>query len=385
MKILMIHDIGTPEGGAEILLTRTIEALTKRGHEVFVLTSDAKEPTFAHETYHVADQTQLGKIRYYLYNRNASQALMKVLNKFHPDIVHLHTITKASPSILRVLRRRHMPTVMTLHDYGLLYPRMGTALAREQFCGLGDEACCAAHAGRGRYYFEWLRTGWHLRNRRAVRTFITPSYFVADVAERQGFTPLEVLPNPGIDAEAPARKAEEALIVYSGRLEPEKGIHELIASFELVRQKIPKAKLVIVGGGSLFEELSKRKMPGVTITGLLPYAKVEKYYQRATVLAVPSLWPEPFGLIGPEAMRFGLPIVASGTGGMGEWALEDQTAIIADPHDTRVFADALIRVLSDQKLQNKLSGNTLAKVKDFSLDIHVQNLEQIYERARRVS
>jgi glycosyltransferase involved in cell wall biosynthesis len=385
MKILMVHDIGMPEGGAEILLTREVEALSARGHEVFVLTSDAKEPTFAHATFRVADETQLGKVKYYLYNRDAARTLIKVLSEFKPDIVHLHTITKASPSILRVLRRRGMPTVMTLHDYGLLYPRMGTALAREAFCGLGDEACCARHAGAGRYYFERLRTGLHRRERRAVRTFIAPSYFVADVAEHQGFTPLEVLPNPGIDAEAPARKPEDALIVYSGRLEPEKGIRELIAGFELVRQELPKAKLVLVGGGSLFEELSRRKLPGVTLTGLIPYAKVERYYQRATLLTVPSLWPEPFGLIGPEAMRFGLPIVASGTGGMGEWALEDQTAVIADPRDARVFADALVRVLRDQKLQAKLSRNSLAKVKDFSLETHAANLENIYERARQAT
>jgi glycosyltransferase involved in cell wall biosynthesis len=383
MKILMIHDIGRPEGGAEILLTRTVEALTQHGHKVFVLTSDAKEPTFAHETFHAADQTQLGKIKCYLYNRDAARVLTKILGEFKPDVVHLHTITKASPSILRVLRKRHVPTVMTLHDYGLLYPRMGTVLAREQFCGLGDEACCARHAGLGRYYFERLRTSLHRQHRRAVRTFIAPSYFVADVAERQGFKPLEVLPNPGIDDEAPARKPEEALIVYSGRLEPEKGINELIASFELVRQKLPRAELVIVGGGSLFEELSQRDLPGVTLTGLIPYAKVEDYYRRATVLTVPSLWPEPFGLIGPEAMRFGLPIVASGTGGMRDWALEDQTALIADPRDTKAFAHAFTRVLSDQKLQAKLSQNALVKVKDFSLETHISNLEQIYERARQ--
>jgi glycosyltransferase involved in cell wall biosynthesis len=385
VKILMVHDIGMPEGGAEILLTREVEALSARGHEVLVLTSDAKEPTFAHAIFHVADETYLGKIKYYLYNPDAARTLAKVLTEFKPDIVHLHTITKASPSILRVLRRRHVPTVMTLHDYGLLYPRMGTVLAREAFCGLGDEACCAQHAGLGRYWFERLRTGLHFRARRAIRTFIAPSYFVADVAERQGLTPLEVLPNPGIDAEAPARKPDEALIVYPGRLEPEKGINELIASFELVRQKVPKAKLVLVGGGSLFEELSQRKLPGVTLTGLIPYAKVETYYQRATVLTVPSLWPEPFGLIGPEAMRFGLPIVASGTGGMTEWALEDQTAIIADPRNTQAFADALTQVLQDQKLQSKLSRNSLVKVKDFSLEIHVANLEKIYERARQAT
>ncbi len=383
MKILMVHDIGMPEGGAEILLMREVTALRERGHDVFVLTSDARETTFANETFHVADVTQLGKIRYYLYNHNAAKTLIQVLDTFSPDIVHLHTITKASPSILRVLSRRHMPTVMTLHDYGLLYPRMGTALAREQFCGLGDEACCAQHAGLGRYYFERLRTELHRRQRRAVRTFIAPSYFVADVAERQGFRPLEVLPNPGIDAEAPSRDPAEALIVYSGRLEPEKGIRELVASFELVRQKLPHAELVLVGGGSMFEELSARKLPGVTLTGLIPYAKVESYYRRATVLTVPSLWPEPFGLIGPEAMRFGLPIVASGTGGMAEWALEDQTAIIADPRDRDALAAALLRVLQDHKLQQKLAKNSRAKVKDFALSKHVRDLEQIYERARQ--
>ncbi len=382
MRVLMVHDIGVVDGGAEVLLTRTTEALTRRGHDLFVLSSDSPEPTFAQASFHAADQTQIGKLKYYLHNPGAAKALAKVLDEFQPDVVHLHTITKASPSILRLLKKRHIPTVMTLHDYGLLYPRMHKALPREQFCGFGDEACCVAHAGVGRYYFELLRTGLHMQQRDAVRTFIAPSYFVADIAERVGFKPLEVLPNPGLDGKAPAHKPDEALIVYSGRLEPEKGIHELISSFELVRQKVPKAELVIVGGGSLLSELKSLKMPGLTVTGFIPYLEVEKYYQRATVLAVPSLWPEPFGLIGPEAMRFGVPVVASGTGGMGEWALADQTALIADPRDAKAFAHALIRVITDKKLQAKLSKNALDKVKDFSLDIHVQKLEDIYERAR---
>ena len=339
MKILMVHDIGFVDGGAETLLLRTARALKNRGHEIFILTSDAGQPTFADATFRANDTTQLGKLKTYLHNRSAARVLTKVLDEFQPDVVHLHTVTKASPSILRVLTKRHIPAVMTLHDYGLLYPRMHKVLPRQQFCGLGDEACCARHAGFGRYYFELLRTGLHIRAARVVRTFVAPSHFVATIAVSQGLEPVKTLLNPAPDGDVvPARSPDPTTILYSGRIEPEKGVPELIRSFALVRQKIPKAKLVLVGGGSLLNELKSARAAGVTFMGQLPFAELERQYQRAAVLAVPSLWPEPFGLIGPEAMRYGLPIVASGRGGMREWALEGQTALIANPQDTQAFA-----------------------------------------------
>lgn len=386
MRVLMVHDIGRADGGAEVLLTRTIEALRSRGHDVLVLTSDSPVPEsgFADATFHAADNTQFGKFCHYLHNFDAVRTLGRMLDEFKPDVVHLHTVTKASPGVLRLLGRRHVPAVMTLHDYGLLYPRMHKALPRDVFCGLGDEACCAEHAGAGRYYFELIRTGLHLRYRHAIRTFIAPSHFVAGVAKAQGLEPVEVLPNPGPDAIPAPSKPDAARIVYSGRLEPEKGVLELLQSFELVRQKVPEAELVVAGGGSLLKELHRRKLPGVTVTGHIPAADVEKYYQHATVLAVPSLWPEPFGLIGPEAMRYGVPVVASGTGGMREWALEGQTALIADPRDAAAFADALTRLITHTELRKHLSVQALAKVQDFSLARYIKRLEQIYERARHV-
>jgi len=384
MKIVMIHDIGFVDGGAEVLLLRTVETLRSHGHKVFILTSDTGTPTFADATFHADDATQVGKLKTYLYNPDAARSLAKVLDTFRPDVVHLHTITKASPSILRVLKRRRVPAVTTLHDYGLLYPRMYKVLPREQYCGLGDEACCARHAGFGRYYFELLRTGLHLHASRAVQAFVAPSHFVATIAASQGLEPVMALPNPAPDDDAvQERSPNPATILYAGRIEPEKGVRELVRSFVLVRQKIPGAKLVLVGGGSLLDKLKGARTAGVTFMGQRSFAELERQYQRAAVLAVPSLWPEPFGLIGPEAMRYGLPIVASGRGGMREWAIDGQTALLASPQDTQAFASALVHVLSDKKIQDTLSRGGRTKVRDFSLDVYTQGLEKTYDRARQ--
>jgi glycosyltransferase involved in cell wall biosynthesis len=69
--------------------------------------------------------------------------------------------------------------------------------------------------------------------------------------------------------------------------------------------------------------------------------------RRAAVVAVPSQWPEPFGLVGIEALAEGRPVVACDSGGISDWAREELGASLVPPGRPDLLAEALDRALSD--------------------------------------
>lgn len=132
---------------------------------------------------------------------------------------------------------------------------------------------------------------------------------------------------------------EDFIVVYSGRINREKGVKELIQAFKRLKD-YPHIKLMVIGG-SFFgneqgadpfiqslqaeaEELSNR----IIFTGYVPYGQIPSYLKMADVAAVPSMWDDPFPTTILEAMAAGLPIVATHSGGIKESC--GQCAIIVE-------------------------------------------------------
>ena len=132
---------------------------------------------------------------------------------------------------------------------------------------------------------------------------------------------------------------EDFIVVYSGRINREKGVKELIQAFKRLKD-YPHIKLMVIGG-SFFgneqgadpfiqslqaeaEELSNR----IIFTGYVPYEQIPSYLKMADVAAVPSMWDEPFALTLAEAMTAGLPVVATHVGAIPE--VSQGCAIVLD-------------------------------------------------------
>jgi glycosyltransferase involved in cell wall biosynthesis len=139
------------------------------------------------------------------------------------------------------------------------------------------------------------------------------------------------------------------IVLCASRLTPLKGIDELLRAFAAMR--VP-AKLVLAGAGNAAARLRRltETHPArdrIIFAGHLDTDALRAAFARAAVVAVPSLWPEPFGLVGIEALAAGRPVVASGTGGMADWALKRLGVQTARPGDPAAFAAALDRSLSE--------------------------------------
>src|SRR6202034_271377 len=95
--------------------------------------------------------------------------------------------------------------------------------------------------------------------------------------------------------------------------------------------------------------------------------------RQADLVAVPSLWPEPFGLVGIEAGCFGVPAVGFAVGGIPDWLIPGQTGELApaDPPTVEGLAEAIVRALEDPAHYQKLCSGAWEMAKRFSLERHL--------------
>lgn len=184
----------------------------------------------------------------------------------------------------------------------------------------------------------------------------------------------------------------EPVVFYVGRLVPEKGVSILIKAFRLVLQAIPSAKLVVAGRGPQGPELQRLVAElglgdRVWFSGYVSDDLRDRIYHRANVAVFPSLY-EPFGIVALEAMASGTPVVVSDVGGLGEIVIHGETGLKVNPLDEDNLASALIRILSDPRLANRLRFQALKVITEkYNWDKIGAKTSQVYHavisRARK--
>ena len=170
-----------------------------------------------------------------------------------------------------------------------------------------------------------------------------------------GLAEITVIPN-GIDSTRwpfATRKPHTgpAELLYFGRLEYEKGIHELIAALPRIRRTHPGTTLTIAGDGTqqdwLVELARKHKvLKCVRFAGRAEHEQLLALLHRVDIAVLPSHY-EPFGIVALEAAAAGTPLVTSDVGGLGEAVIDGRTGLSFPPRDVAALADAVRAVLDD--------------------------------------
>jgi glycosyltransferase involved in cell wall biosynthesis len=134
------------------------------------------------------------------------------------------------------------------------------------------------------------------------------------------------------------------VLLYVGRITPHKGIHLLVGAFELVKRKIPNAKLLIVGKptfSSYFKKLKRIEDRDVIFTGFVPDEQLPEYYAASDVFVTASQW-EGFNLPAVEAQACNKPVVAFNIGSHPEVVKKGS---LVKKKDINSFAEAIVRIL----------------------------------------
>ena len=176
---------------------------------------------------------------------------------------------------------------------------------------------------------------------------------------------------------------EEPLVVTALRLIKGKSPELLISAFANVLKVIPSAKLVIAGSGQEEDNL-RRQIQDLNITnsvfmmGKLPKERVAQLMAAANVFVLPSKI-ESFGLTLLEASAAGVPVVCANAGGIPEVFRDGFDALLYPPGDDDAMAKAIIRLIQDGKLANKISTNAVETASKFTWERTAEQTLQIYK------
>ncbi len=173
---------------------------------------------------------------------------------------------------------------------------------------------------------------------------------------------------------------EDKIILYIGRIDWRKGIETLIKAFPLVSKRMPKLNLnvMIVGGkigkrGNISDkkEISRLKNIAkelniekrILFLGRRDQKKLRYYYSAGDIFVTPPYY-EPFGMTVLEAMRCGLPVIASNVGGLSYIIKNRRTGIFFPPGNHKILARKIIQLFENKRLRNKLTKKAEYMVKE---------------------
>ncbi len=290
---------------------------------------------------------------------------------WRPDVLHTHDWLVAHPAIA-LAEFYDVPMVSTIHatEAGRHSGWVSGAISRQ------------VHAVE-----SWLV--------RESDSLITCSASMADEITElfgPGLAGITVIRN-GIDAArwpfaARRPRTGPAELLYLGRLEYEKGVHDLIAALPRIRRTHPGTTLTVAGEGTqqewLIEQARKHKvLKAVRFVGHLDHAGLLAVLHRADAAVLPSHY-EPFGLVALEAAAAGTPLVTSNIGGLGEAVINGQTGVSCAPRDVAGLASAVRRVLDDpDAAQRRARAARERLTSDFDWRTVASETAQVYLAAKR--
>lgn len=290
---------------------------------------------------------------------------------WRPDVVHAHDWLVAHPAIA-LAQFYDVPMVSTMHatEAGRHSGWVSGAISRQ------------VHAVE-----SWLA--------RESDSLITCSASMRDEVSElfgPGLAEITVIRN-GIDADRwpfavrrPRTGPPELL--FLGRLEYEKGVHDAIAALPRIRRHHPGTTLTVAGEGTqekwLAEQARKHKVLKATrFVGHLGHDELLALLHRADAAVLPSHY-EPFGLVALEAAAAGTPLVTSNIGGLGEAVLNGKTGVSCDPRDVVGLAAAVCTVLDDPAAAQRRARAARARLTaDFGWQTVADETSQVYLAAKR--
>ena len=179
---------------------------------------------------------------------------------------------------------------------------------------------------------------------------------------------------------------DDFVVVYTGRIEPVKGVKELLEAFSLLAV-YDKIKLLIVGGGngnineglffSEMYELASSMPEKVVFTGFQSYEKVPSILHLCDIAVIPSVWEEPLSLTSLEGMAVGLPLVVTRSGGIPE-AIDEMCAIIIEKDSILVenLAKSILVLYNDQNMRSEMSKHAKDRSALFSKENYCESFFQ---------
>jgi glycosyltransferase involved in cell wall biosynthesis len=337
------------------------------------------------------------------------------VREWNPDIIYSQGL--ASPKIEAALLSV-APAIFYAHDY------RGTCVSGTKThkfpnvipCGRVFSWKCLVH-----YYprrcgglspvtalREYRNQAERLRILRRYRAIVTSSTHMRNEYLRHGFDPAKVftssylpqiVPKSDVFIAHPAlalpsttdESKSTARLLFIGRMEPLKGGAILLDALPIAAAALDRPIELVLGGDGRdraqwenHANLASMRDSRVKVVfeGWLNSERIAQLQRSSDLLVVPSLWPEPFGKVGPESGLKGLPTAAFAVGGIPEWLYQGINGYLAPAHPPTAqgLAEAIVKCLENPAQHRRLRAGALAVAERFDLQRHVSQLSQLFER-----
>jgi 1,2-diacylglycerol 3-alpha-glucosyltransferase len=363
MRIGMMADVYKPHiSGITNYIDLNKQVLEKSGHEVFVF-------TFGDENYQDDERNVIrspglplldtGYFLSFRYTKEARRLLRTM------DIVHVHHPFLSGSLALHYCRPRGIPIVFTNHTRYDLYAKVYMPVLPDI---IGETALEA-----------YLPSFSH-----ACDLVISPSSGMREVLLKFGVNvPIEVIPN-GVDFNPLNKeikpisrldmgiKPEDIVLIYSGRLGPEKNLTFLLRSFAAVCQAFDNIHLILVGDGPERDNLEDRTRhmqleSKVHITGMIPLNQVYRYLAGADIFVTASVTEvHPLSVI--EAMASGLPVVGIDSPGISDTIEDGKTGLLVKEEDLATFTAKLVRLIAEPQWREAMGQNARQSAEKYAIE-----------------
>jgi len=324
-----------------------------------------------------------------IYSVTASKKLQGLINKFAPNIAHLHLYHHhMSPSIVRTLRKNDIPVVYTAHDLKLICPNY-KMLNKNKVC----EKCKT-----NRYYYctinkciknslpqsivvtiEMYLHYW-IKTHDLINIIITPSKFYYDKFIEYGYekNKLKYIPNfVDLDNYKPNFEHKNYCL-YFGRLSEEKGLITLIEA-----AKKTKCQLIIAGTGPIENEIRKKmdqdQINNVKLVGYKTGDELKELICNSRFVVVPSEWYEnaPYSIL--EANAYGKPVIASKIGGLPEMVDDGYSGLLFEPGNSEELAEKINYLYNNPGKIIEFGKSAREKVEiNNNKEIHYEKIMEVY-------
>jgi phosphatidylinositol alpha-mannosyltransferase len=330
-------------GGISENVHHTATELVARGHHVTIVSAapDVREPAGLAlpngiPTVHIGRSVPIygnGALARFAVGPHLWRDVNAVMNEHRFDIVQLHSPLFFTLPPLAALAAR-CPRVGTFHSYfdrSIVYSVLNGVLQRhfvERLQGITVVSPSVLQA-LSRYFVIDARV---IPNGVDVRTF-SP-----DVPRLARFGP------------------EKRTLLFLGRFDPRNGLGFMLRAFAQIRRRVPDVRLIVVGTGPL--EVAYRKMVADGLADDVHFegpALLERpsYYATADIFCS-TISKASFGITLLEAMASGVPIVATDNVGYRDLLGSEEAMLV--PHDVDLFADAVVRLLADDRLRTEMGA-----------------------------
>jgi len=400
MKVAMVVHGFVPEatGGVELRCYYLARELAKE-HQVavFTRTGDASK-----EDYELSSETidgiDVARVHYNFgdcrefrdiyVNDRMEGVFADWLDRFEPDVVHIHHLTCLTTTIPALLARRGIPCVMSLHDFWLSCPRGQIIRTDLNICDPIDRRKCLPCLEDLWPHFPWPSRGLFdrlLGRERDLTPILEYERHVREVLATPDrlFAPCDFHRRQFIGLGAPQDRiqtmaygfdqalfkgvadrrqpSERVRIGYIGSVIPTKGVHVLVDAFAGIDPA--RATLDIYGeipsfhGDTSYVRDMERKVEaheGIRIHGRYENRDLPDILAKIDVLVVPSIWYETFSITIREGFLAGIPVVASRLGAMGEAFEDGVSGLYFRAGDADDLREKLRSLIDDPDLRRRL-------------------------------